>query len=163
MEPRCRCFNWRRSTSSARGPCLLFHYAFLGKERVAEMPLADYVAANARITEIVRRAVARLQPAGMFLTSSGAVYRADRSIETDLAANPYGVLKHRDEMVFAEACADDRHEAGDGTGVQSVRRIHQQAVELRAFLVHSRRTGWTANRGAGDADVSSAPIFMLAK
>ena len=88
------------------GPCLLFHYAFLGKERVAAMSLADYVAANARITEIVRRAVARLQPAGMFLTSSGAVYRVGRSIETDLGTNPYGVLKYRDETVFAEACAD---------------------------------------------------------
>jgi nucleoside-diphosphate-sugar epimerase len=87
------------------GPSLLFHYAFLGKERVADMPLADYVAANARITAIVRGAVQRLRPAGMFLTSSGAVYRADRSIESDLAANPYGVLKHRDETVFAEACA----------------------------------------------------------
>jgi nucleoside-diphosphate-sugar epimerase len=41
----------------------------------------------------------------MFLASSGAVYRADRSIETDLTANPYGVLKHRDETVFADACA----------------------------------------------------------
>lgn len=87
-------------------PSLLFHYAFLGKERVGEMSLADYVAANERITAIVRGAVARLQPAGMFLTSSGAVYRADRTIESDLAANPYGVLKHRDEMMFAEACAD---------------------------------------------------------
>ncbi len=87
------------------GPSLLFHYAFLGKERVADMALADYVAANARITAIVRQAVDRLRPAGLFLTSSGAVYRSDRSIESDLAANPYGVLKHRDERAFAEACA----------------------------------------------------------
>lgn len=86
-------------------PSLIFHYAFLGREKTAELTLDGYCAANARITDIMRRAVERLKPAGMFLTSSGAVYRADRSIETDLAANPYGVLKHRDEAVFANACA----------------------------------------------------------
>ncbi len=87
------------------GPSLVFHYAFLGREKAGELSLDGYCAANGRITDVMRRAVERLKPAGMFLTSSGAVYRPDRSIETDLAANPYGVLKHRDEAVFANACA----------------------------------------------------------
>jgi nucleoside-diphosphate-sugar epimerase len=71
---------------------------------VAELSLDGYCAANARITDTMRRTIARLRPAGLFLSSSGAVYRADRSIDTDLAANPYGVLKHRDETIFAGAC-----------------------------------------------------------
>jgi UDP-glucuronate decarboxylase len=87
------------------GSSLLFHYAFLGREKVASLPVDEYCAGNARITDIVRRTIERIRPAGMFLTSSGAVYRPDRSIDDDLAANPYGVLKHRDEVVFAEACA----------------------------------------------------------
>ncbi|MGH6685032.1 MAG: NAD-dependent epimerase/dehydratase family protein [Pseudolabrys sp.] len=87
-----------------RGPALIFHYAFLGREKAATLSLEAYCAANGRITEIVRGTVERLKPAGMFLTSSGAVYRPDRSIETELAVNPYGVLKRRDEAVFDEVC-----------------------------------------------------------
>jgi UDP-glucuronate decarboxylase len=87
------------------GSYLLFHYAFLGREKVATLRLDEYCAANGRITDIVRGTVERIRPAGMFLTSSGAVYRADRSIDDDLAVNAYGVLKHRDEVAFAEACA----------------------------------------------------------
>lgn len=88
------------------GPCLLLHYAFLGREKTATMALADYVAANQAIGAIVRRAVARLKPRGLFLSSSGAVYGPGRALEEDLARNPYGAMKLRDEAAFAGACAD---------------------------------------------------------
>ena len=81
-------------------PALILHYAFLGREKTAEMPLADYVAANARIGAILHRAIERLRPAGLFLSSSGAAVAGG-----DLAANPYGVLKRRDETEFAAASA----------------------------------------------------------
>jgi UDP-glucuronate decarboxylase len=85
-------------------PSLLLHYAFLTRDRVAAMSAEAYQDANAHIGEIVRRAVARLRPRGLFLTSSGAVYGPGGSIDQDLARNPYGVLKHRDEIAFAESC-----------------------------------------------------------
>ncbi len=86
------------------GRCLLLHYAFLGREKVAEMPLTHYVAANEAIGACVRRAVARLRPRGVFLASSGAVHGPDGALETELARNPYGALKLRDEAVFAATC-----------------------------------------------------------
>jgi len=87
-------------------PCLLMHYAFLGREKTSTMSLADYVAANERISAAVQRAVARLKPQAVFLSSSGAVYGLDGALETDLARNPYGAMKLRDEEAFAEACGE---------------------------------------------------------
>jgi UDP-glucuronate decarboxylase len=88
----------------ADGPALLLHYAFLGREKTSAMPLADYRVANARISEIVERTVARLRPRGMVLASSGAVYGPNRTLDDDFERNPYGVLKRQDELRFAEAC-----------------------------------------------------------
>jgi UDP-glucuronate decarboxylase len=86
------------------GPCLMLHYAFLGREKLAAMTPAAYIAANEAISARARRAIGNLRPRGVFLTSSGAVYGADGAVDSDLAGNPYGVLKHRDEIAFAEAC-----------------------------------------------------------
>jgi nucleoside-diphosphate-sugar epimerase len=80
---------------------VLLHHAFLTRERSAADPAA-YLAANAAISDTVERAVRRLRPAGTVLMSSGAVTLGD-----DLAANPYGVLKRRDEERFA-ACVAGR-------------------------------------------------------
>ena len=86
------------------GPSIVLHYAFLTREKASAMGVEAYRAANARISDRVAAAVARLKPAGMFLASSGAVYGPGRSFDEDLARNPYGVLKHRDELLFADAC-----------------------------------------------------------
>ncbi len=85
-------------------PTLLLHYAFLTRDKAASMTVAQYEAANDRITAVVRRVIERLRPLAMFLTSSGAVYGPGRSIETDMSRNPYGVMKHRDELAFGETC-----------------------------------------------------------
>jgi nucleoside-diphosphate-sugar epimerase len=80
----------------------LLHFAFLGRERLAGMPLDAYVAANRRIGDLVSEHLARRGAAGMFLPSSGAVYRReDRGLQGDLAADPYGALKLEDEERFA--------------------------------------------------------------
>ncbi len=86
------------------GPSILLHYAFLTREKASAMGVEAYRAANARITDRVAEAVARLRPQGMFLASSGAVYGPGRAFDEDLAGNPYGVLKRRDELLFADAC-----------------------------------------------------------
>jgi UDP-glucuronate decarboxylase len=86
------------------GPSILLHYAFLTREKASAMGIEAYRAANARISDRVAEAVARLRPQGMFLASSGAVYGPGRAFDEDMARNPYGVLKRRDELLFADAC-----------------------------------------------------------
>ena len=86
------------------GPAMLLHYAFLTREKASAMGIEAYRQANAGISETVAKAVARLKPLGMFLASSGAVYGPGRAFDEDIGRNPYGVLKRRDEILFAEAC-----------------------------------------------------------
>lgn len=87
-------------------PTALLHFAFLTRDRAAELGTAAYAEANLRITTTVLDAVARHRPAGVVVTSSGAVYSGDGRLATDLDANPYGTLKHLDELAFRSACAD---------------------------------------------------------
>lgn len=81
-------------------PLLFLHYAFLGKEKTVELSLNDFVARNDEIGEFVVTQTRRLQPRGVFIPSSGAVYRSNRELETDLQCNPYGAMKVRDENRF---------------------------------------------------------------
>jgi UDP-glucuronate decarboxylase len=83
---------------------VIAHYAFVTREHAAEQGLDAYVAANAAISLQVLRALERGGVTGLFYTSSGAVYDAEGGLETDLRANPYGALKHLDELAFAQAC-----------------------------------------------------------
>jgi UDP-glucuronate decarboxylase len=83
-----------------REPCFLLNFAFLTRDFVAGMPASDFIARNQSLSAFVAEQAARLEPAGLFVPSSGAVYRADRSIDQDLERNPYGVLKARDEARF---------------------------------------------------------------
>ncbi len=83
-------------------PAIILHCAFLTREHAQLQPMANYAAANREIRRVMLSAITRNGALGVFVPSSGAVYRADRSLETDEAANPYGVLKLEDEEVFAE-------------------------------------------------------------
>jgi UDP-glucuronate decarboxylase len=83
-------------------PWLFFHFAYATRERVGEFGLADYVRVNRSITSDVIAGARRVGAAGLFVTSSGAVYRRDRALESDLQSNPYGALKVEDERAFAE-------------------------------------------------------------
>ena len=84
----------------------ILHFAYLTRDRAAE-GLPQYVAGNCSITGHVLAALER-GVAGLFLASSGAVYAPDRSLSTDLAGNPYGTLKHFDELIFARAAQSGR-------------------------------------------------------
>jgi nucleoside-diphosphate-sugar epimerase len=78
-------------------PSLILHFAFLTRGHAAE---AGYIAANQRISQLVQKFVERNGARGIFIPSSGAVYGPDGTLETDLARNPYGALKHQDEILF---------------------------------------------------------------
>jgi UDP-glucuronate decarboxylase len=77
------------------GPHVLIHYAFATRELVSRMGAAKYISCNEEITDIVAGHLRKSRPIGSLFLSSGAVYLGD-----DLATNPYGVLKARDERRF---------------------------------------------------------------
>jgi UDP-glucuronate decarboxylase len=85
---------------------LVLHFAFLTRDKVSGLSLDDYVASNGAISDAVAAFVARTRPVGLVLPSSGAVYGSDRVDDTALAINPYGVLKLRDEVRFANLAED---------------------------------------------------------
>jgi len=83
------------------GPTIL-HFAYLTRGYAAEMPPESYLAINRGLSATVAAAAERLGAQGLLLPSSGAVYRKDRTLDRDLAGNPYGVLKREDEERFGE-------------------------------------------------------------
>ncbi len=80
---------------------LFLHYAFVTKGHIGAHSLADYARLNAEIAETVEAAARRVEAKGMFLPSSGAVYRPDRTLRGTLEEHPYGYLKLQDEKRFA--------------------------------------------------------------
>ena len=95
-------------------PLHLAHYAFLTREKTAGMAHDEYVSANRRITALVVEHARRLQMAGAFDTSSGAIYDPAGRARAALADNPYGALKLEEEVAF-------RSLADAGTRVASCR------------------------------------------
>jgi nucleoside-diphosphate-sugar epimerase len=88
--------------SSAITPATyLLHFAYLTRDRAALDP-ERYVAANVGITARVVHAVSAA-PAGVLVASSGAVYGGDDGLAHDLVRDPYGTLKHLDELAISQA------------------------------------------------------------
>jgi nucleoside-diphosphate-sugar epimerase len=81
---------------------VFLHYAFLTRGKVATYSHDDYVAGNAAITSVVSQTIEARKTIGLFIPSSGAVYCKDGTLDDNIAANPYGVLKLRDEAFFAQ-------------------------------------------------------------
>lgn len=89
-------------TMSVNGAApVIAHYAFLTREKVKTFGAPDYIRINRDLTLFVADQARRLGATGVFSTSSGAVYRRDGSLETDIVENPYGVLKLEEEEAFA--------------------------------------------------------------
>jgi len=85
------------------GEKIFFHCAFVMRERVSEMGVEAYCAANARLRSLVVEALGACTLRGLFVPSSGAVYKKGTHVlDDDRATNPYGVSKREDERVFAD-------------------------------------------------------------
>ena len=80
-------------------PTLLFHLAFLTKDRVEGMTEGEYAAANETISRTVLGALGPIGVTGLFLASSGAASRADDP-QASPAMRLYGQLKRADEERF---------------------------------------------------------------
>lgn len=76
-------------------PDAILHLAFVMRERIPDLGVDAYVAANAAIADTVETAIRRHRPAALFLASSGAAYRPGAS-----GTGLYGALKQRDEIRF---------------------------------------------------------------
>lgn len=84
-----------------QGRYVFLHCAFLGKERVRDLSLTDFVRLNELISQKVCETAQRVEIDGLFVPSSGAVYGDGKELEVDLERNPYSVMKRRDEERFA--------------------------------------------------------------
>lgn len=85
-------------------PVIVFHFAFLTKDKVAGCSSGEYAARNREIADLVLEGLQRAEVAGMLLASSGAVYDHLAGRRRDPDANLYGRLKLEDEDRFSEAC-----------------------------------------------------------
>jgi nucleoside-diphosphate-sugar epimerase len=79
---------------------LLVHAAYATKDRVSTQGNDAYISGNEQLTALVSDAIRAIRPKAILFPSSGAVYDKSGEISTDLEKNPYGVLKHRDELHF---------------------------------------------------------------
>ena len=93
-----------------RAPTLLFHYAFLTKDKTFELAPTEYQRRVTSIRRIVSDALPRIGVTHLLLPSSGAVYglptSSDRSLCADPVLNPYGTQKIEDERHYLHLCRE---------------------------------------------------------
>lgn len=89
----------------SNGPWPLLHFAFLGKERTADLPMREFIAANDAILADVLRIAAPAGSLRMAFSSSGAVYGANAELCGGDPANPYGWCKIVQERRLTDWCA----------------------------------------------------------
>lgn len=87
-------------TQLAERPGVLFHFAFLTKDRAEVMDDDAYCTANRAIQQLVLNALGQIGVQSVFLASSGAAYRANDASATE-AMRIYGRLKLEDEIDFS--------------------------------------------------------------
>ncbi|TDK95912.1 NAD(P)-dependent oxidoreductase [Mycobacterium paragordonae] len=103
-EIECRV--WDDRAVAAFAPTVVLDCAFLTRDRVAGMPLGDYVAANRILTDQLMHAT-RLPGVRLALTvSSGAAVHPHDALDGTIEDNPYGYLKREAEHRLAQAAAE---------------------------------------------------------
>ncbi len=84
---------------------ILFHLAFLTKDKVSQMSGADYIEKNLAIRKTITKFIEKIDLECLIYASSGAVYNKDRTLCDDFKKNPYGALKAQDERYFTDLIA----------------------------------------------------------
>jgi nucleoside-diphosphate-sugar epimerase len=87
-------------------PETVLHFAYLTRDRVEDLGVDAYSRRNIAISATVLDAIARHRPRHVVMASSGAVYGPGPRLVADVDNDPYGTLKHLDELAFRSACAD---------------------------------------------------------
>lgn len=93
-------------SSQTPAPTTLLHFAFLTRDRLAGIGIDSYTRQNVAITAAVVDAIATHRPRRVVVASSGAVHASSGGPVSDLAADPYGTLKHLDELALRTATSD---------------------------------------------------------
>lgn len=89
--------------SRLQAPTVVFHYAFLTKDRVDIIGMERYVASNQDISRLLARVLASRDVKALVMMSSGAVYDyVDASRGRDSSSVIYGKLKKDDEDRFGD-------------------------------------------------------------
>jgi nucleoside-diphosphate-sugar epimerase len=79
------------------GRWLVFHFAFLGKEKTAELSASEFERVNEAVLADTKRLTSSAKDVRFVFASSGAVYTPDRGL-VGPEGNPYGVMKVRHEQ-----------------------------------------------------------------
>lgn len=87
-------------------PTTLLHFAFLTREKVAQLGVDAYTSQNVAITATVLGAIAKHKPRHVVAASTGAVYSSTSGLVSDLRSDPYGTLKRLDELAFRAVTRD---------------------------------------------------------
>lgn len=104
-EGEIECRVWDDREVAAFAPTVVLDCAFLTRDRVDDMPLGEYVAANRALTDRLVYAT-RLPDVRLALTvSSGAAVYPHGAPEGPVEANPYGYLKREAEHRLTQAAA----------------------------------------------------------
>lgn len=94
------------ATPLSGGPWLMFHFAFLGKERTGDMSFADFIAANDAVLVETLRIASPASDLRLVFTSSGAAYAVDPDIPAGDPSNPYGWCKAAHERRLTMWCRE---------------------------------------------------------
>ena len=104
VEIGCRV--WDGRAVAAFAPTVVLDCAFLTRDRVADMPLGEYVAANRALTERLLYATRLPGVRLALMVSSGAAVHPHDALDGPIQDNPYGYLKREAEHRLAEAAAE---------------------------------------------------------
>jgi nucleoside-diphosphate-sugar epimerase len=100
------CRVWDEREVTAFRPTVVLDCAFLTRDRVADMPLDEYVTVNRALTERLVHAT-QLPGVRLALTvSSGAAVHPHDALDGSIEDNPYGYLKREAEHRLARAAAN---------------------------------------------------------
>ena len=89
-------------------PSMLLHFAFLPRDRIAELGVDAYVSQSITMTTTVLDAIAVHRPRQVVVSSSGAARPLTGNTLAVLPHHPYGTLKRLDELALRAAT----HEVG---------------------------------------------------
>ena len=80
----------------------LLNFAFLTRGKLDNLSSEDFIESNRIISTTIYKEARRIKVPNVATISSGAVYTEDNSIASDINKNPYGFLKHEEELLFSE-------------------------------------------------------------
>lgn len=101
LFPVHKLLEWKHKLAQ---PAIIFHYAFLTKDKVSTISTEEYVERNEAISKTVREWISSGMIKGVVMPSSGAVYDFLQKKNRDPDALLYGQLKYKDETAFSSAC-----------------------------------------------------------